>query len=159
MNSTLFYHAPAAHWTEALPIGNGRLGAMVFGGIKTERLQFNEDTLWSGRPQPWDNPGARDVLPEVRAAIFAGDYERADVLAKQMQGTFNQSYLPLGDLWLEFDPHRPGDRLPPRARPGHRARDGRVRGRRRDLHPHRLRQRAGPGHRGAAVRALRPTKK
>ena len=102
MNTTLFYRQPAGQWVEALPVGNGRLGAMIFGGTETERLQFNEDTLWSGRPQPWDNPGARDVLPEVRAAIFAGDYERADALAKQMQGAFNQSYLPLGDLWLDF---------------------------------------------------------
>ncbi len=100
---TLWYAAPANAWVEALPVGNGRLGAMVFGGIAEERLQLNEDTLWSGGPRPGDNPAARAVLPAVRAAIFAGRYEEADRLAKQMQGIFTQSYLPLGDLRLAFD--------------------------------------------------------
>ena len=71
---TLWYSAPANTWVEALPVGNGRLGAMVFGGIAEERLQLNEDTLWSGGPRPGDNPAARDVLPAVREAIFAGQY-------------------------------------------------------------------------------------
>jgi len=100
---TLWYSAPATTWVEALPVGNGRLGAMVFGGIAEERLQLNEDTLWSGGPRAGDNPAAHDVLPAVRAAIFAGRYEEADRLAKQMQGIFTQSYLPLGDLRLVFD--------------------------------------------------------
>ena len=100
---SLWYSAPATTWVEALPVGNGRLGAMVFGGIAQERLQLNEDTLWSGGPRAGDNPAARDVLPAVRDAIFAGRYEEADRLAKQMQGIFTQSYLPLGDLLLTFD--------------------------------------------------------
>ena len=99
----LWYAAPAKAWVEALPVGNGRLGAMVFGGIAEERLQLNEDTLWSGGPRAGDNSAARDVLPTVREAIFAGRYEEADRLARQMQGIFTQSYLPLGDLWLAFD--------------------------------------------------------
>jgi alpha-L-fucosidase 2 len=99
----LWYTAPAHTWVEALPVGNGRLGAMVFGGIAQERLQLNEDTLWSGGPRASDNPTARDALPTVREAIFAGRYEEADRLAKQMQGTFTQSYMPLGDLLLSFD--------------------------------------------------------
>jgi alpha-L-fucosidase 2 len=73
----LQYAHPAERWTEALPVGNGRLGAMVFGGVASEHLQLNEATLWSGAPRDWNNPGAREVLPQVRAAIFAGDYLKA----------------------------------------------------------------------------------
>ncbi len=98
----LRYAQPAAHWTEALPVGNGRLGAMVFGGATSEHLQLNEATLWSGAPREWNNPGAREILPQVRAAIFAGDYLKAGELCKKMQGPYNQSYQPLGDLHLEF---------------------------------------------------------
>ena len=99
----LHYRQPARAWVEALPIGNGRLGAMVFGGAAQERLQLNEDTLWSGGPRDWNNPRAREVLPEVRRLLFAGKYAEADQLCGQMQGPFNQSYLPLGDLLLTFD--------------------------------------------------------
>ncbi|MFN8505843.1 glycosyl hydrolase family 95 catalytic domain-containing protein [Kouleothrix sp.] len=100
---TLWYRHPARHWVEALPIGNGRLGAMVFGGASQERLALNDDTLWSGGPRACDNPRAREVLPEVRRLLFAGSYAEADELCKQMQGPFNQSYLPLGDLLLAFE--------------------------------------------------------
>lgn len=92
----------AAKWVEALPVGNGRLGAMVFGGVTTERLQLNEGTLWSGGPKDWNNPKAREVLPKIREAIFAGQHDVADSLAKQMQGAYTQAYMPLGDLSLEF---------------------------------------------------------
>lgn len=98
----LWYRRPARTWTEALPLGNGRLGAMVFGGIETERLQLNEDTLWSGAPKEWDNPRARELLPEVRRRVFNGEYAAADQLCKQMMGPYNQSYLPLGNLYLKF---------------------------------------------------------
>jgi alpha-L-fucosidase 2 len=98
----LWYRQPARAWLEALPVGNGRLGAMVFGGVFDERLQFNEDTLWSGGPKDWNNPRGRDLLPEVRRLIFAGEYAAADNLLHQMQGPFNQSYLPMGDLRLHF---------------------------------------------------------
>ncbi|HEX3878999.1 MAG TPA: glycoside hydrolase N-terminal domain-containing protein, partial [Bryobacteraceae bacterium] len=63
---TLWYTQPAVLWSDALPIGNGRLGAMLFGGIQTERLQLNEDTLWSGNPREWNNPDAKNHLAEVR---------------------------------------------------------------------------------------------
>jgi alpha-L-fucosidase 2 len=99
---TLWYEQPAREWEQALPVGNGRLGAMIFGGAPDERIQLNEDTLWSGGPRNWNNPDARAVLPQVRQALFAGDYFLADQLCKQMQGPFNQSYLPMGDLLLEF---------------------------------------------------------
>lgn len=100
--SLLRYSQPAQRWTEALPVGNGRLGAMVFGDVATEHLQLNEATLWSGGPTDWNNPGAREILPQVRAAIFAGDYVKAGELCKKMQGPYNQSYQPLGDLRLAF---------------------------------------------------------
>lgn len=99
----LRYDTPAQRWTEALPVGNGRLGAMVFGGVEQERLQLNEATLWSGGPREWNNPQAKQALPEVRAAIFAGDYARATELAKRMQGPYNQSYQPLGDFEIRLD--------------------------------------------------------
>ena len=72
-------------------MGNGRLGAMVFGGLPKERLQLNEGTLWSGGPRDWNNPGARQVLPQVREALFAGDFVRATVLCRKGQGSYNQS--------------------------------------------------------------------
>ncbi len=99
----LWYGKPAAAWVEALPIGNGRLGAMVFGDPLRERLALNEDTLWSGGPTDWNNPNAKSWLPKVREAVFAGRYAEADALAKKMQGPYNQSYQPLGDLVLEFE--------------------------------------------------------
>jgi alpha-L-fucosidase 2 len=99
----LWYRQPAIQWVEALPIGNGRLGAMIFGGVAGERLQLNHDTLWSGAPSDWNNPRAKALLPELRSLIFAGQYAAADQLARQMQGPYGQSYLPLGDLRLAFD--------------------------------------------------------
>jgi alpha-L-fucosidase 2 len=99
---TLRYDRPAGAWTEALPVGNGRLGAMVFGGLGSEHLQLNESSLWSGAPKDWNNPAAKEILPEVRAALFAGDYVKATALSKKMQGPFTQAYQPLGDLRLNF---------------------------------------------------------
>ncbi|HEY8483328.1 MAG TPA: glycoside hydrolase family 95 protein, partial [Longimicrobiales bacterium] len=99
----LWYRRPAREWVEALPVGNGRLGAMIFGTIGRERLQLNEDTLWSGGPKDWNNPGAREVLPEVRRLIAEGKYVEADQLSKKMMGPYTQSYLPLGDLYLTFE--------------------------------------------------------
>src|SRR5215469_9237419 len=96
----LHYDKPAATWTEALPLGNGRLGAMVFGGVELERLALNEDTLWSGAPSDWNNPHAQEVLPEVRRLIRDGDYTSADRLCKEMMGPYTQSYLPLGNLTI-----------------------------------------------------------
>ncbi|CAN5795495.1 glycoside hydrolase family 95 protein [soil metagenome] len=98
----LWYRQPAAQWVEALPIGNGRLGAMIFGGAEQERLQLNEDTLWSGARREWNTPDAKMALDDVRKAIFGGDFVEADQLAKQLQGPFTQSYQPLGDLHLSF---------------------------------------------------------
>jgi alpha-L-fucosidase 2 len=98
----LRYRAPAARWVEALPLGNGRLGAMVFGGALRELLQLNDDTLWSGGPKDTSTPGAREALEPLRAAIRAGRYREADELAKRLQGPLTQSYVPLGDLRITF---------------------------------------------------------
>src|SRR5262245_21285213 len=81
----LWYDKPAAEWTEALPIGNGRLGAMVFGGTEVERLQLNEDTLFAGGPYDQNNPRALEALPEARQLIFAGKYQEAhDLIGARM---------------------------------------------------------------------------
>ncbi len=99
---TLWYAAPARNWNEALPLGNGRFGAMVFGGIGEERLQLNDDTLWSGFPREWNNPRAKEVLPEVRKAVFSGDHVSATELCKKMQGPWTQAYEPMGDVLIKF---------------------------------------------------------
>lgn len=101
---TLWYKRPASKWTEALPLGTGRLGAMVFGGVEIERLQLNEDTLWSGSPKDWNNPEAKEHLKEVRRLVLEQkDFVAAGELCKKMQGPYNQSYLPLGNLYLKFE--------------------------------------------------------
>src|ERR1700733_5603618 len=74
---TLWYDRPAEKWTDALPVGNGRIGAMGFGGAKEEHLQLNEATLWGGGPHDYDHPGAAEVLPEIRRLIFAGKFQEA----------------------------------------------------------------------------------
>ncbi len=103
--NTLHYTEPAKRWTEALPVGNGRLGVMVFGDARAEKLSLNEATFWSGGPKDFNNPAAREVLPKVREAVAAGNYKEAEALCKKMQGPYNQSYLPLGELKISF----PGD--------------------------------------------------
>jgi len=90
---------------EALPIGNGRIGAMVFGGISNERLQLNEDTLWTGGPYQPVNPEARAALPEVRSLIFAGRYSEAEALANarlMARPLAQMSYQPLADLFIDM---------------------------------------------------------
>ncbi|MBC8035231.1 MAG: glycoside hydrolase family 95 protein [Chitinophagaceae bacterium] len=96
----LWYNKPALYWEEALPLGNAKTGAMVFGGIVTERFQLNDNTLWAGSPNPGNNAAAPFILPQVRKAIFAGDYDSATALWKKMQGSYAPPYLPLADLWL-----------------------------------------------------------
>ena len=101
-NLKLLYQQPAKVWTEALPIGNGRLGAMIFGKESDELLQLNESTLWSGGPvSDQVNPDAPKYLPQVREAVFAGDYVKAAELCKKMQGVYSENYLPLGDVMIK----------------------------------------------------------
>lgn len=102
---TLWYQQPAAKWTEALPIGNGRLGAMVFGGTARERLQLNESTLWAGQPYDPVNPDAKATLPKVRELIFAGKIAEAQALANtslMAKPLTQMPYQALGDLILDF---------------------------------------------------------
>ena len=102
---SLWYRQSATNWVSALPVGNGRLGAMVFGGIASEKLQLNEDTLWAGGPYDPDNTNALAALPEVRRLIFDGKYAEAQKLAgeKMMGKPMRQMpYETLGDLFLAF---------------------------------------------------------
>jgi len=104
----LWYDKPATEWTEALPIGNGRLGAMIFGGPASEQLQLNEDTLYAGSPYDPNNPEALNALPEARRLIFEGKYKEAHDLvgAKMMAQPIKQMpYEPVGDLKLLFANH------------------------------------------------------
>ncbi|KJK44102.1 hypothetical protein UK23_30600, partial [Lentzea aerocolonigenes] len=104
----LNWPSPAQEWTEALPVGNGRLGAMVFGGAGRSRVQVNDATVWSGTA---DGPSRAlaDVLAagagperlaEVRAAIFSGDLQRATDLLMSFEGPYSQTFLPYVDLWI-----------------------------------------------------------
>ena len=100
----LWYKQPADKWNDALPVGNGRLGAMVFGGVVSERLQLNEDTLWSGAPREWNNPEAKQYLPEVRRLVLEKeDYVAADEMCRKLQGPYNESYLVMANLHLDFE--------------------------------------------------------
>ncbi len=101
----LSYDQPAAEWTDALPVGNGSLGAMVFGGIERDRIQFNHDTLWAGKPRSYSRPGAVEVLPQLRQLLFDGKQKEAETLAMEsfMSEPLHQaSFQPFGDLMLEF---------------------------------------------------------
>ena len=107
-NNMLWYSRPAQDWNEALPIGNGRLAAMVFGQTDNERIQFNEDTFWAGGPYNPNNSEALQALPEARRLIFAGKYKEADDLigSKMMARPLKQMpYQPVGDLKLTFPGH------------------------------------------------------
>ena len=102
----LWYSKPAEKWTEALPLGNGRLGAMVFGGVATERIQLNEESLWCGGPRDCNNPKALENLPRVRQLLFEGKPKEAMELANEtMMGEPRtiKPYQTLGDLFLEFE--------------------------------------------------------
>jgi alpha-L-fucosidase 2 len=104
----LWYRQPAQTWNEALPVGNGRLGAMVYGGVAQEQLSLNEDTLWSGRPHDHTNPEALPHLAQARELIFAGRYAEAQEMCDQyLMGipVHLQAYQPLSDLWLRFPDH------------------------------------------------------
>ena len=99
----LWYREPAQAWTQALPVGNGRLGAMVFGGLAEERLQLNEDSLWTGAPHAYQHEGAAAFLPEIRRLLNEGKQKEAEALAMREFMSLplgQESYQPLGDLLL-----------------------------------------------------------
>ncbi len=99
--NTLWYREPARSWNEALPLGNGRLGAMAFGGVQEERIGLNEDTLWTGYPTFYDQPDAYDALQEARKLAMENKLSEAEhVLEDRFTSLWSQAYLPLGDLLL-----------------------------------------------------------
>ena len=105
-DAVLWYRTPASSWNEALPIGSGRLGAMVFGGVASERLQLNEDTVWSGQKLDRINPAAGAAIPEIRKLLAAGNIAAAEALADKSVISVPRRmppYQPLGDLTLAFD--------------------------------------------------------
>jgi alpha-L-fucosidase 2 len=117
----LHYDRPAEYFDEALPIGNGRLGAMVYGGTSSDRLSLNDITLWSGEPDrgkghhdftyaehltPWGE--AASWTGRIREALESEDYAKADSLQKKIQGHYSESYQPLGTLWIDYPE---GDRI------------------------------------------------
>ena len=101
---TLFFSSPAQHFEEAFPLGNGRLGVMMYGGADKERLSLNEDTLWSGHPgQNPVPPHAKEAFETARSLALAGEYQKAQKLLEQeFTGSWSQIYLPLGSLFLTF---------------------------------------------------------
>lgn len=104
--SVLWYNQPAQIWDEALPVGNGRLGAMVFGIPGKERIQLNEDSLWPGGPDDWGlADGTPADLAQIREYLVAGDHVKADSLLvlKFSRKEITRSHQTLGDLWLDFD--------------------------------------------------------
>jgi len=107
-NLKLWYEKPAAIWEEALPLGNGRLGAMIYGGTAEDHIQFNEETLWTGGPHDYSNKGAYAYLERIRELIWQGKQKEAEDLAleKFMSVPLRQEkYQPFGDLWLTFPGH------------------------------------------------------
>ena len=105
---TLWYNHPAARWVEALPLGNGRLGAMVYGDPYKETIQLNESTVWGGQPNRNDNPEAKDALPQVRELIFEGKFKEAQDLVNQKfisKISNGMPYQTVGELHLLFPGH------------------------------------------------------
>ncbi|NOU62696.1 glycoside hydrolase family 95 protein [Paenibacillus sp. LMG 31461] len=107
----LWYDRPAEQWTDALPVGNGKIGGMIYGGIHEERIGLNEETVWSGKPHYDASPSVLQTIDQVRNLLFEGDYRTAHELAEQSMRTplnpYYGNYQPLGDLYIKLD-------LPPR---------------------------------------------
>lgn len=101
---TLHYDRPAHYFEEALPIGNGTMGGMVYGGTERERISLNDITLWTGEPCNMNvySPDAHKTIPAIREALHNGNYREADRLQRDVQGHFSQNYQPLGDLTIEY---------------------------------------------------------
>jgi alpha-L-fucosidase 2 len=106
MSHRLWYEQPATNWNEALPIGNGKLGGMIFGGIWKEQIQLNEDSVWYGGPTDRHNPDALPALPEIRRLLLEGKLKAAHRLAAAALSGVPETqrhYAPLGDLLLALD--------------------------------------------------------
>ena len=104
----LWYDKPATYFEEALVLGNGKQGATVFGGTKSDKIFLNDLTLWSGEPvDPYMNKEAYKYLPAVREALQKENYKAADSLVRKIQGKFSESYAPLGTLYIDFNHENP----------------------------------------------------
>ncbi len=102
MKNELYYTKKAKCFEEALPVGNGRIGGLIFGNLAVERIALNEDTLWSGYPKDYNKKDAFMYLDDARKAIFDKDYSKAkSIINKDMHGCWSDSYLPFGDLIIE----------------------------------------------------------
>src|SRR5688572_15673218 len=101
----LWYKEPAAKWTDALPIGNGRLGGMIYGGVQQDHIQFNEETLWTGRPRSHNRVGAVKYLDTIRGLLRAGKQEEAELLAGKyfmgMKDPDDSTYAKMRSEWLK----------------------------------------------------------
>lgn len=107
-NLKLWYTKPASTWTEALPVGNGRLAAMVYGSVAREHIQFNEETLWTGEPHDYAHEGAYEYLPKIRSLLFEGKQKEAEDLAMEKFMSFplrQKAYQPFGDVYIDFKGH------------------------------------------------------
>ena len=102
-DNTLWYHQPARYFEESLVLGNGRMGASVFGGVGSDKIYLNDATLWSGEPVNANmNPDAYKILPLLRKALNNENYPLADTLNRKLQGKYSESYEPLGTLYINF---------------------------------------------------------
>lgn len=107
-NLKLWYENPATKWEEALPIGNGRLGAMIYGTTPDEQIQFNEETLWAGEPHDYSHEGAYNYLGKIRNLLLKGKQKEAEDLALKEFMSLplrQQKYQPFGDLRIHFPGH------------------------------------------------------
>ncbi len=101
----VWFNQPAANWNEAIPIGNGTLGGMVYGGIESDTIKINEETLWSGEPRDLQNYEAIKYLPEIRQLLLDGKTQKGEKLINsKMLGEYNECYMPMGDLVIKTDP-------------------------------------------------------
>ncbi len=104
MKNVMWYDKPASEWEKGMPLGNGRLGAMLLGGIQKECIYLNEDTLWSGYPCNYADPEVRTYLEEAREMIFQEEYGRAyRIINQHMVGYWTESYMPMGTLYMEME--------------------------------------------------------
>ena len=102
-DKVLWYDKPAQYFEETLVLGNGTMGASLFGGVDSEKIYLNDATLWSGEPVAANtNPNAYKAVEEIRKALEQEDYQRADKLQRQLQGPYSQSYMPLGTMEIDF---------------------------------------------------------
>ena len=148
---SLWYRQPAKQWVEALPVGNGRLGAMVFGGIGHERIQFNEHTVWTGEPHDYAHPGAHKYLGQIRDLLWQGKQVEAQQLATAefMSIPLRQKiYQAFGDIVIDFPGIQDDSRLELHAQPESRYldRNRSLRSQRRDVRSRGIRKLARARH-------------